>query len=108
MKERTKKLMTGYDVYKAYDEQQKIKEKYYFKGCAFCDGVERPIMSRKGWMSDYIALQIKGNKLLTFSKKLKEIDYDYDCDYIYKTRYIGYRQINFCPFCGKQLVKNLK
>ena len=65
MKERTKKLMTGYDFYKAYDEQQKIRKKY-FKGCEYCEGVEKPIMSRKNWFSDYVSLQIKGNKLLAF------------------------------------------
>ena len=65
-------------------------------------------MTRKNWLSDYISLQIKGDKLLAFSKKLKEIDYSYDGDFIYKTRYMGYRQINFCPFCGKQLVDKLK
>lgn len=105
MKERTKKLMTGYDFYKAYDEQQKIRKKY-FKGCEYCEGVEKPIMSKKDWISDYIALQIKGNKLLAFSKKLTEIDDD--GDFIHKVVYMGYRHINFCPFCGKQLVKNLK
>ena len=104
MKERTKKLMSGYDAFKEYD---RIQAKY-FHGCEYCEGQERPTMTRKNWLSDYISLQIKGDKLLAFSKKLKEIDYSYDGDFIYKTRYMGYRQINFCPFCGKQLVDKLK
>lgn len=104
MKERTKKLMSGYDAFKEYD---RIQAKY-FHGCEYCEGQERPIFARKGLVFNHIFLQIKGNKLLAFSKKLKEIDYSYDGDFIYKTLYMGYRQINFCPFCGKQLVDKLK
>ena len=107
MKERTKKLMTGYDFYKAYDEQQKIRKKY-FKGCEYCEGVEKPIMSRKNWISDYVSLQIKGNKLLAFRNVENLIPFPDEGDDLFEKKYMGYRHINFCPFCGKQLVKNLK
>lgn len=104
MKERTKKLMSGYDAFKEYD---RIQAKY-FHGCEACEGQERPIMTRKNWLSDYISLQIKGNKLLAFRNVENLIPFPDENDDLFEKKYMGYRQINFCPFCGKQLVDKLK
>jgi len=113
MKERTKKLMTGYDVYKAYDEQQKIR-KNYFKGCEYCEGDCLPLFQFGSyWTYDY-ALQIKGNSLNLFGRekgdKLPKLDLKEPRSYnqLNGRDYLGHRDINFCPFCGKQLVDKLK
>lgn len=103
MKERTKKLMSGYDSFKEYDEQKEIK-KGYFKGCGYCRGEENPLIFRRKRLNPCHKLKIKGNKLLLFTKVYKDIFDDTSTHIDY---YEGYAEINFCPFCGKQLIEKL-
>lgn len=100
MKERTKKLMSGYNAFKEYDEQRKIS-KAYFKGCANCRGEQSAIIFRKNRLNPCKKLTIKGNKLLIFTRVISE-----DSE-AYTEYYEGYTEIQFCPYCGKQLVEKL-
>lgn len=78
----------GWDRFKEYDEQREIRKKY-FKGCNYCKGEIAPL----DWKSNK-SLWIKGNTIVIkdFGKEKANLIYP----------------INFCPFCGKKLIKKLK
>lgn len=86
MNNKTKEIV-GINRYKEYDEQKNIK-KNYFKGCLNCNG------EQSTYFSEYdVCLGINKSKI-----QLK--DYTSKCLLIEK-------DINFCPYCGKQLKKFL-
>lgn len=95
MRKRTKDLINVYDdkkysnnSYKIFEKQKYIKENYYFNGCLTCQSKTYPIN-----IFNDIRIKIISDKLIIENKSNRKT--------------LIQTQINFCPFCGKQLNNEL-